>query len=55
MDFARAEHWARVWGSELVDLGDAGHINVESGFGAWTFGKEVLRRLVEKADAAPAK
>ena len=34
MSFARAEHWARVWHSELVDLGDAGHVNVESGFGA---------------------
>jgi hypothetical protein len=52
MSFARAEHWAAVWHSELVDLGDAGHINVESGFGAWTFGKEVLLRLVERVDSA---
>jgi predicted alpha/beta hydrolase family esterase len=52
MRFARAEYWAAVWGSELVDLGEAGHINVESGFGSWTYGKEVLRRLVDKADAS---
>lgn len=54
MSFARAEHWAAVWRSELVDLGDAGHINVESGFGAWTYGKEVLLQLVEKVDASAA-
>jgi predicted alpha/beta hydrolase family esterase len=52
MSYARAEHWAGVWGSDLVDLGEAGHINVESGFGAWPFGKKVLLRLVEKADSA---
>jgi uncharacterized protein len=49
MSFPRAEHWASIWGSELVDLGDAGHINVEAGFGSWGFGKDVLRALVERA------
>lgn len=38
MRFTRAEYWARVWGSELVDVGEAGHINAESGFGAWDYG-----------------
>jgi predicted alpha/beta hydrolase family esterase len=51
MSYARAEYWAGVWHSELVDLGDAGHINVESGFGAWPFGKKVLLRLVERVDS----
>ncbi len=50
MAYARAEHWAAVWGSELVDLGEAGHINVESGFGRWTYGKDVVLRLVALAD-----
>jgi uncharacterized protein len=49
MSFPRAEHWAATWGCDLVDLGDAGHINVEAGFGAWAFGKIVLRELVERA------
>lgn len=49
MSFPRAEHWAATWGCDLVDLGDAGHINVEAGFGAWAFGKVVLRELVERA------
>ncbi|MBB1074150.1 alpha/beta hydrolase [Rhodoferax sp. 4810] len=50
MSFPRAEYWAGVWGSELVDLGEAGHINVDSGFGSWRYGLEVLNRLVEKTE-----
>ncbi len=52
MTFARAEHWASVWGVELVDLGEAGHINVDSGFGSWHFGQEVLRQMVVRLDVA---
>lgn len=52
LGFARAEYWAGVWGSELVDLGEAGHINVDSGFGSWCYGLEVLRRLTQLADDA---
>jgi predicted alpha/beta hydrolase family esterase len=51
MSFRRAEHWARVCGSELVDLGEAGHINVEAGFGPWTYGLELLRLLYLRAAA----
>lgn len=29
---------ARAWGSSLVDIGPAGHINIASGFGRWTAG-----------------
>ena len=49
MSFPRAEQWAATWGCDLVDLGDAGHINVEAGFGAWGYGKVVLRELVDRA------
>jgi predicted alpha/beta hydrolase family esterase len=42
MSHARAAELARGWGSELVDLGAAGHINIASGYGPWPFGK-VLR------------
>ncbi len=48
MSFARAEYWAGVWRSDIIDLGEAGHINVDSGFGQWSFGLEVLCNLVEK-------
>jgi uncharacterized protein len=35
MDISVANRFASLWGSALVDLGDAGHINVASGFGRW--------------------
>ncbi|MET0334756.1 MAG: alpha/beta hydrolase [Rhizobacter sp.] len=33
MSAADAAHWADRWGSHFHNLGDAGHINAESGFG----------------------
>lgn len=36
--YERAEDLAFAWGSALVDAGDAGHINPESGFGPWPEG-----------------
>ncbi len=36
--FSRARYWAQAWGSELVDVGEAGHINAQSGFGDWPHG-----------------
>lgn len=33
MRSATARHWARRWGSHWVNLGDAGHINAEAGYG----------------------
>ncbi|MGE0025075.1 MAG: RBBP9/YdeN family alpha/beta hydrolase, partial [Hyphomicrobium sp.] len=33
------------WGADFVDLGAAGHINAESGFGPWPFGLSLLRQL----------
>lgn len=49
MDFDRAAHLARAWGSDLVDLGHAGHINVASGFGPWMQGKALRDRLTMAA------
>ena len=43
--FDRAELFAGSWGSELINIGDAGHINVSSGFGEWNEGLEILKRL----------
>ncbi|WP_231590659.1 RBBP9/YdeN family alpha/beta hydrolase [Hymenobacter terrenus] len=39
----RARQFATAWGSELIDLGAAGHINTASGHGNWPFGLELLR------------
>jgi predicted alpha/beta hydrolase family esterase len=41
----RARTFAKAWGSELFNIGDAGHINAESKLGLWEFGLELLKRL----------
>ena len=41
----RAKHYADAWGSEFVNVGEKGHINPGSGFGAWDEGLELLKRL----------
>src|SRR5215813_12591192 len=43
----RARVLARAWGSRLVDIGPAGHINGDSGLGDWPEGKRLLRHLIE--------
>jgi predicted alpha/beta hydrolase family esterase len=35
MQAANALAWAERWGLKSLNLGDAGHINAESGFGPW--------------------
>ena len=39
--------YARSWGSEFVRLQNAGHINIDSGFGAWPLGLALLQSLVD--------
>jgi len=55
MSLARAEYWAGVWGRALIDFGEAGHINVDSGFGSWHYGQVVLCELIEKVDSDQSK
>lgn len=43
--WSRSEQFAHNWGSRLVDLGRAGHINVDAGFGEWPFGEQLLAEL----------
>lgn len=40
-----AGHWAGQWGSDFIDIGAAGHINVESGHGPWPQGLQFFERL----------
>jgi predicted alpha/beta hydrolase family esterase/EAL domain-containing protein (putative c-di-GMP-specific phosphodiesterase class I) len=55
----RARLFARHWGSRLVNLGPAGHINVESGFGPWPAGEALLDELrtgaIQSAAAVPLR
>ena len=48
------DHWATIdtakgyadsWGSEFINIGDAGHINNLSGYGEWNQGLEILKAL----------
>lgn len=41
----RAERFAEAWGSDFVNIGEAGHINISSGYGQWAQGLEILKRL----------
>jgi predicted alpha/beta hydrolase family esterase len=43
--FDHAGRLADAWGARLVDLGPAGHINPDSGFGPWPVGKTLLTEL----------
>ena len=45
----RAGLFARAWGSRLVTLSRAGHINADAGFGYWPEGRALLRELIEPA------
>jgi predicted alpha/beta hydrolase family esterase len=45
MSLARARRFAGAWGATLVDLGDAGHVNVESGHGPWPEGVALAEGL----------
>ena len=38
----RARQFADAWGSRLVFIGDAGHVNAASGYGPWPEGEQML-------------
>ena len=44
--------YARAWGSEFLRLQDAGHINLEAGFGPWPLGLGLLQSLIGEAQDA---
>lgn len=46
----RAEHLAKLWHAEFINLGAAGHINAESGHGPWPEGRLLVERLKTQAE-----
>ncbi|WP_417331376.1 RBBP9/YdeN family alpha/beta hydrolase [Halomonas cupida] len=50
----RATDFAATWGSELVMLDDAGHLNLASGYRHWETGFSLLQRLVVPALSSSA-
>lgn len=43
--FEAACHLAEGWGSQLVNLGEVGHLNPASGYGEWARAEEFIREL----------
>lgn len=43
--FERAHRFADAWGATLVDYGMSGHVNADSGLGAWQDGYELLNQM----------
>jgi len=43
---ARAKAFADAWGSEFLNIGDAGHINSRSNLGCWRYGQDLLEGLL---------
>ncbi|MEW5755948.1 MAG: alpha/beta hydrolase [Pseudomonadota bacterium] len=48
-----AMSWAKRWGSHFINAGNAGHINIDSGFGAWALGLSFFQslRFLARGDA----
>lgn len=49
LSIERALGLAVRWGTNLIDLGNAGHINAESGFGPWPVGLALLQQFADRA------
>uniref|UniRef100_Q07L26 Alpha/beta hydrolase n=1 Tax=Rhodopseudomonas palustris (strain BisA53) TaxID=316055 RepID=Q07L26_RHOP5 len=52
MRYSRAERWAQIWGAELIDVGEAGHINAEAGYGPWLHGLDIVSSFTAKMNGA---
>jgi len=50
MSAQRAESFAQAWGSGFVNLGDAGHINTEAGFGPLPAAKKLTEFLIHRVE-----
>lgn len=50
--FAAVAEMAKNWGSQLLDLGEVGHMNPASGFGPWPQAEQLIQQLDLAVDAA---
>ncbi len=53
MQLEHAQYWAQTWGFAFLDVGNAGHINVESGHGPWPQIQTLLTAMRNAVVAAP--
>ncbi|MCB0481172.1 MAG: alpha/beta hydrolase [Flavobacteriales bacterium] len=49
----RSKKFASDWGSELIVLDNAGHIEPKSGFGEWPLGIQLLHKLENTSPCQP--
>ncbi|MFI6820268.1 RBBP9/YdeN family alpha/beta hydrolase [Micromonospora sp. NPDC050187] len=47
----QSRRYAERWGAELVDVGDAGHVDTGSGYGPWPEGERLVARLATAPEA----
>lgn len=47
---ARAEQFAKAWGSHYLNLGECGHVNAESNLGDWPQGHALLNELMKEKE-----
>ncbi len=47
----RTRAFAEAWGSRLVEIGDAGHLNTESGHGEWPDGLRLLEQFCDEVSS----
>jgi predicted alpha/beta hydrolase family esterase len=55
MTHTRARTLAGRWQARFVDLGLAGHINLEAGFGPWPLGFALRDELAERVESDPMR
>jgi predicted alpha/beta hydrolase family esterase len=44
----RARAFAEAWGSSYVEIGEAGHVNADAGYGDWPEGERLLLEFLEQ-------
>ena len=53
MAATQAHAWALRWGSDWINLGNAGHINVDSGYGPFPLAREWAAGALNRLDSRP--
>ena len=48
----RTKYFAETWGSELISIGDLGHVNNDSNLGKWSEGKNLLKKFIGSLDTS---
>ncbi len=51
MSIERVTYFARAWSSRFYHIGDSGHINIASGYGAWPGGLQLAAQLLSPLGA----